>query len=70
MGTINSESRQVKTLAFNIPRRIIIRNSLCERFPITGNDAAVKGKKRMQFTRINALWICFRSAKLIAEQCA
>jgi hypothetical protein len=36
----------VKTLAFNILKRIIIRNPQCERFRITGNDDAVKGKKR------------------------
>src|SRR5439155_3519245 len=43
-GTKNSESRQVKTLAINILKRIIIRNSLCERYPITGKKGAVKAK--------------------------
>jgi hypothetical protein len=50
MVRATGESRQVKTLVINILKRIIIRNSLCERFPITGNAAAVKGKRRMQST--------------------
>src|SRR6266404_434575 len=43
MGTKNSESRQVKTPAFNILERIIIRNSLSERSHIT--DFGRQGKK-------------------------
>jgi hypothetical protein len=70
MGTKNSESRQVKALAFSILKWIIIRNFLCEQSRVTGNDVVVKDKKIAQSMRVSALWSCFRSAKLIAEQWA
>jgi hypothetical protein len=45
MGPKNSQSRQVKTPAFNILERIIIRNSLCERPGLQERTTPVKPKK-------------------------
>ena len=46
MDTKNSESRQVKTLAINILKRIIVRNSLCERSRIRASGRRPSRQKK------------------------
>jgi hypothetical protein len=54
MQTKNSESRQVKTLAFNILEWIIIRNSLSERSHITDFGRQGKKEEAVQNNRIGS----------------